>query len=160
METLKEIINKNDLCFDVGSNMGNKTQEMLDLGAKVVSIEPQKECFDHIRKRFHGNDNVVCVNSGCGPVKGKGVIKISSHHTLSTMSEDFLVETSKQRFKGVEWEKEEVIEILTLDDLIDLYGTPKFIKIDVEGYEVYLYIVFCTTDEKITILLVFFHQVG
>ena len=135
METLKKIIKKNDLCFDIGSNMGNKTQEMLDLGAKVVSIEPQKECFEYINKRFQGNNNVICVNFGCGPFKGEGKIKISSHHTLSTMSEDFIIETSKQRFQGVNWEREETIQILKLDDLIDLYGIPKFVKVDVEGYE-------------------------
>lgn len=135
MEILKKIIRKGDICFDIGSNLGNKTQQMLDLGAKVISVDPQKECFRLLTERFGGNNNVILVNSGCGPFKGEGKIKISSHHTLSSMSEEFMVETSKERFVGVKWEKEEIIEILTLDNLIDLHGVPRFCKIDVEGYE-------------------------
>jgi FkbM family methyltransferase len=135
MEILKQILNKGDLCFDIGSNMGDKTQQMLNLGAKVVSVDPQKECFEFLSKRFEGNDNVIPVNFGCGPSRERGIIKISSHHTLSTMSEEFMMETTKERFQGVKWEREERVEILTLDDLIDLYGVPRFCKIDVEGYE-------------------------
>lgn len=135
METLKKIIRKGDLCFDIGSNTGSKTQKMLDLGARVVSVDPQKECYNSLTNKFSGVEGVFLVNCGCGPTKGKGKIKISDHNTLSTMSNEFVFETSKERFRGVKWEREEEIEILTLDDLIEAYGVPKFCKIDVEGYE-------------------------
>jgi hypothetical protein len=52
------------------------------------------------------------------------------------MSPDFMSETKKQRFKNVVWEKEETVTVSTLDNIIKLYGVPKYCKIDVEGYEV------------------------
>jgi hypothetical protein len=39
------------------------------------------------------------------------------------------------RFKGEEWNETEQVVIDTLDNLIAKYGLPKFIKIDVEGFE-------------------------
>jgi hypothetical protein len=42
----------------------------------------------------------------------------------------------KSFFTGnAKWTRKEVIKIVTLDDLIEKYGLPKFCKIDVEGYE-------------------------
>ena len=36
---------------------------------------------------------------------------------------------------GLDFAKSKTVETTTLDDLIALYGRPRFIKIDVEGYE-------------------------
>ena len=38
-------------------------------------------------------------------------------------------------FAGVRWDAEESVEVTTLDALIAAYGLPRFIKIDVEGFE-------------------------
>jgi FkbM family methyltransferase len=135
METLKQIIRIGDLCFDIGANLGNKTQEMLDLGSSVLSIEPQENCYLHLKNRFIGNSNINVVNYGCGSSNRKDIINISSSHTLSTMSDSFIKETIKERFTGTTWDKKKEIELVTLDYLIDIYGLPRFCKIDVEGYE-------------------------
>jgi hypothetical protein len=39
------------------------------------------------------------------------------------------------RFAGIAWEKSASIEVSTLDEAIKQYGKPRFIKIDVEGFE-------------------------
>ena len=38
-------------------------------------------------------------------------------------------------FAGVRWDAEETVEVTTLDALIAAHGLPRFIKIDVEGFE-------------------------
>jgi hypothetical protein len=38
-------------------------------------------------------------------------------------------------FRGIEWDKSVEVEVLPLDDLIGKFGTPDFVKIDVEGME-------------------------
>ncbi len=38
-------------------------------------------------------------------------------------------------FARVRWDASESVEVTTLDALIRTHGTPRFIKIDVEGYE-------------------------
>jgi len=39
------------------------------------------------------------------------------------------------RFVKYEWDKTEIVPVITLDSLIESYGVPEFIKIDVEGFE-------------------------
>lgn len=45
-------VKKNDLCFDVGANMGNRITPMLNIGAKIIAIEPQEECCKYLRLKF------------------------------------------------------------------------------------------------------------
>ena len=40
-----QFIKKKDLCFDVGTNIGSRTELFLELGAKIICIEPQKACL-------------------------------------------------------------------------------------------------------------------
>lgn len=137
MELLKNIIKKDDLCFDIGANNGDKTLLMINLGAKVVCVEPQSACIAKLRDRFGTNTNVLAVvDKALGPSEGSGVIKISKASTLSTMSEEFIEKTSRERFDGVVWDKTQAIEISTLDALIEKFGNPDYCKIDVEGFEV------------------------
>jgi FkbM family methyltransferase len=137
MKLFNELIKEGDLCFDIGANNGNRTSDMLSLQAKVVCIEPQSSCVSRLHERYDGNPRVLSiVAKALGAKPGTGVIKISRAHTLSTMSDDFIEKTSKERFDGVTWENSESIEITTLDELIGVYGKPDFCKIDVEGFEV------------------------
>lgn len=135
MEILSKIISEDDLCFDIGANMGSKTSKMLELGARVLCVEPQISCYNSLSEKFKSNDRVNIVNLGCGSSTRKDTIKISSHHTLSSMCQDFINETSKERFVGFSWDSQQEIQLVTLDSLIEKYGIPHFCKLDVEGYE-------------------------
>jgi len=136
MKIYEQIIKTGDFCFDVGTNNGNKTEKMLEMGTKVLCIEPQLSCVEYIKKRFQGNPNIQIVPKAAGAQKSNGEIFISQAHTLSSMSKEFMQETSKERFKGVTWNSTQKIEIITLDELIETFGMPAFCKIDVEGFEV------------------------
>ena len=57
-----KLINKNDLYFDVGANVGNRIITMLSLGAKIVAVEPQKSCQLVLESKF-GN-KISIVNQG------------------------------------------------------------------------------------------------
>lgn len=135
MNIFNKIINTGDLCFDIGSNNGNKAESMLSLNAKVICLEPQSSCQERLHAKFKDNNSVTIIKKALGSKEGSGEIFISPAHTLSTMSKNFIEKTSKERFFGVNWNSTESVEITTLDVLIDTYGTPKFCKIDVEGYE-------------------------
>ena len=41
----------------------------------------------------------------------------------------------RDRFKGIRWDSSISVRATTLDRLIEQYGTPSFVKIDVEGSE-------------------------
>jgi FkbM family methyltransferase len=122
---LREFVSKGDLVFDVGANVGDITALFLDIGARVVSVEPNPELAKLIRKR-HG---VIVEAAALGAEVGEAELQLGTHHEHSTLSKDYQTVYSG-RFSGTV-----TVKVLTLDSLIAEYGEPAFVKIDVEGYE-------------------------
>ena len=123
-----------ELCFDVGANVGNRVDALLNIGAKVVAIEPQEACFSFLEKKY--GDKIQLVKKGIGAEEGMHDFYISNANVLSSFSTDWIksVEASN-RFENTKWSKVIKTEITTLDILIKEFGLPVFIKIDIEGYE-------------------------
>lgn len=124
-----------DIFFDVGANLGNRVEPVLAIGGiKVVAIEPQEQCYNYLKKKF-GN-KITIINKGLSSQVGIQNMYIGDVSTVSSFSKKFVDESQKsKRFGDVEWNTEQSIEMTTLDILIETLGVPKFIKIDVEGYE-------------------------
>lgn len=126
-------IKNNDLCFDVGANLGNRVSPLLNIGAKVVAVEPQEYCYKYLRYKF--GKKIQIVTKGLGEVEDIKDFHISKYDALSSFSDEWINSVKKKRFKGNKWNKIVKTEITTLDKLIQEFGLPAFIKIDVEGYE-------------------------
>lgn len=133
-EFYSSFIKESDLVFDVGANMGNRVKVFLELKAKVVAVEPQKSCYRYLKLMF-GN-KIQLVTKGLGAKEETKKFFIADSSTISTFSEEYIkAVTDSGRFAENKWNKTEEIEMTTLDNLINLYGVPAFIKIDVEGFE-------------------------
>ncbi|MGB0887255.1 MAG: FkbM family methyltransferase [Vicingaceae bacterium] len=132
-EFYSEFIKKGDVVFDVGANKGNRTVIFLELGAKVVAVEPQRECYEHLIKRF-GN-TIDLVKLGLGEKENKETMYVSGSTLISSFSKDHVDMMQEDRFKGADWGDTIEVQMTTLDVLIGMYGVPSFCKIDVEGYE-------------------------
>lgn len=128
-----QFINPQDLVFDVGANVGNRTKPLLNLGAKVIAVEPQKECIEILQRKFGAS--ITIVPFGLGEEEGMQDFYISNANPISSFSSEWIESLKNGRFKGYTWAKPIKIKMTTLDKLIAGYGLPKFIKIDVEGYE-------------------------
>lgn len=129
-------IGAGDLCFDIGANLGNRVRAFRRLGCRVVAVEPQRSCVAALRREFGGDADVVIVDAAAGAVPGKASLRVSPDHVLSSLSEEFINRTKASgRFAASEWTGEEEVEVTTLDTLVAEYGLPRFLKIDVEGYE-------------------------
>jgi FkbM family methyltransferase len=126
-------IAKNELCFDVGANVGNRIGPLLDIGARVVAVEPQEVCYTFLKKKF--GKKIAIITKGLGESEGVKSFHLSSGSPMSSFSEEWISAVKDGRFKDYTWDKVEMVEMTTLDKLIEQYGTPAFIKIDVEGYE-------------------------
>ena len=128
-----QFVKPGDLCFDVGASYGYRTETFLKLGAKVVAVEPQNQPADFLKMKF--NNDIVLVQKALGDKNEFRQMLISSANALSSLSENWVLEVKKKRYKSETWNKKTTIEVTTLDDLINRYGVPGFCKIDVEGYE-------------------------
>jgi|TARA_B110000240_G_C13463741_1_gene437887 FkbM family methyltransferase len=132
-EFYSQFIKEGDLCFDIGANVGNRTDIFVLLGANVVSVEPQATCVEQLRARYKGNPKVVLVDKGVGEKHGKKIMHLSNFSEVSTFSSEFINAYLNQ--PGIKWDRDVEVSIITMEDLIKEHGVPQFSKIDVEGYE-------------------------
>jgi FkbM family methyltransferase len=130
-------IKKDDLCFDIGANVGNYTDVFLRLGATVVAVEPQDHSMGELRRKYRNNKRVILIHKGLDNKVGEQELVICSAHPASSMSKDWIsaVKHSGRFPQMSSWDKTKVVPVTTLDMLIEDYGRPTFCKIDVEGYE-------------------------
>jgi FkbM family methyltransferase len=128
-----QFVHANDLCFDVGANLGNRVGPLLDIRARVIAIEPQERCRKILHARF--GKKIVIVPYGLGAKEEIAEFHISDASYLSSFSRDWIDSVKKDRFKENNWDTVEKVQMTTLDKLIANHGVPAFIKIDVEGYE-------------------------
>lgn len=132
---LKQFISENSLVFDVGANIGDKTQLYLECGACVVSIDPQPQCIRTLNHRFKNNKNVYI--EPVGLADQDSVLEMylcTSSNTISTFSQDW-VKFGRFNELGYKWDGRVQVAVTTLDKMIEKYGIPVFCKIDVENYE-------------------------
>ena len=125
-----------DLVFDVGANVGSRTEVFLDLGARVIAVEPQRPCQEVLRRLFGQNDRFTLIPEALGATPGEAQMFVGDALVLSTLSSDWVSKMRKSgRFGGFEWNNTAPVLVRTLDSLIAEQGEPAFCKIDVEGFE-------------------------
>lgn len=125
-----------DLCFDIGANLGNRVKSFRSLNCTVVAVEPQSACFASLQKDFATDGSVTLIHKALGATEGEMDLHVSKDHVLSSFSSEFIKRTTESgRFAGTAWDRTEKCQVTTLDWLIREYGIPRFIKIDVEGFE-------------------------
>ncbi len=120
-----ELVRPGDLCFDIGANVGQTIEVLTDLGARVVAVEPNPECMPVLNFQFAGNPNVTIVEKAAGSARGFADLHFHGTESTASIREDWPFKTSKTI----------TVPVTTLDDLIAEYGTPAFLKVDVEGFE-------------------------
>lgn len=134
-EFYAKVIKPEDLVFDVGANIGQRSEIFAQLAQKVIAIEPQPNCVRHLKSRFRFNRRVVIQQVALGDKPGEATMWQSSSPGISSMSRRFIDTMGSSVFRDEKWNKEIKVTTKTLDDLINTFGVPAFMKIDVEGYE-------------------------
>jgi len=129
-----QFLKKGDMFFDVGANIGNRIDPLVDVGIQIIAIEPQESCCNILRKKY--GDKVEIIQKGLGEREETKTLYISNNSVLSSFSDEWIEKTSGSgRFSNAKWSVKKQIEMTTLDKIIEDFGKPKYIKIDVEGYE-------------------------
>lgn len=115
--------------FDIGGNFGNKAFTFGKLADKVVCVEPDQRALEALRFRFRKQPDVHVVAAAVGAERGTAELlqqsEGSAYNTLSAKHADL------HQICAVGHS----VQVITLDELIELHGSPDFLKVDVEGYE-------------------------
>jgi FkbM family methyltransferase len=123
------------IVLDVGANQGDWSKELLlrNPHAKIYAFEPSKVTFELLVKNLSKFSQMSFIQMGLGSKCSKEILH--SDYFGSGMAS---LSKRKINHLNLEFSKEEVVQITTLDKWIDesnLLDLPNILKIDVEGHE-------------------------
>ena len=130
------LVPSGSLVFDIGANVGSMSAIFRSLSSHVVALEPNADCVRHIQLSYLG-EGIEVIQAVAGPRNGLATLIVSDERDdVSSLSEDWVesIKTEHEEYSSL-WSRRIAVPMLTLDTLIDRYGMPYFIKIDVEGFE-------------------------
>ena len=123
-------ISPGDLVFDIGTNLGQKSEIFLENGATVISLEPNPHCVAYLEKTIGKTAQCEIVPKAVGAKPGEAKLSFRGTSATSSLRGDW----HALKYGAGELETSRV-EVTTLDHLIAEFGVPSFCKIDVEGFE-------------------------
>lgn len=122
------ILRPGDTAFDVGSHLGYfgiLMAKAVGAGGKVVCFEPDPGLHEALENNVSRNRalipaDVSVARLAVGEARGKTSFEAGGHSTRGRLSDSGDVE----------------VDVITLDDAVERFGAPRFVKVDVEGGEV------------------------
>jgi len=131
----RSLLKQGDLAFDIGAHVGTRARAMRAAGARVVALEPQAPFSAYLRLTLPRD--IRLVEAAAGACETVARMAVSTRHpTVSSLNDGFAQDIgSKPGFEHVRWDSVQQVKVVTLDSLIAQEGLPRYIKIDVEGYE-------------------------
>ncbi len=138
MDTLyRRFLREGNLAFDIGAHVGDRVASFRRLGARVVAVEPQPALVLTLRLLYGLDPKVTIEPVALGRETGTIELKLNPPNpTVATASREFIdAAEGAVGWEGQTWTKIAVVPLTTLDALIERHGLPRFVKIDVEGFE-------------------------
>ena len=128
------------LLFDIGANSGKWALANANIETSIIAVEASPSMHKTLEQTTVGK-NIRCLNYAVSDSPTDTVTFYeSTSNTLSTLDKRWL-EDSRSRFginspyNGYSPYKEIVVNSITLDKLVSIYGIPQLLKVDVEGAE-------------------------
>ena len=137
-EVLQIIFNlkSEDICIDVGANVGLVSEIFLSRGAEVYAFEPHPVAFAKLEEVKEKYKNFTPFNSAAGVSDGKVNLYLhTSHHSNPVM---FSTGSSLMESKPNVGSELIVSEVINFAEFLSRFPRISILKIDIEGYEVEL----------------------
>ena len=123
------------LIIDVGCGTGEWIKANYNKDDTFIGIEADEAPYKIAKEYFKDCDNVELRNLIVSNAVGFLDFYISDTSPISTTELKWIY---KSRHSGVaNWNKFVRVQSITLNDLIRQHGVPDYVKIDVEGHELY-----------------------
>ena len=131
-------VNNINTILDVGSNTGQYSRGMLNVGYKgrILSFEPLSDAYQKLKNNATGFPDWQMFNIALGDINRTDIIHISKHSPSSSILP--MSDIHREAAPGSEYFEEEQIQIKTLDSIFDtlgVSGSNVFLKVDTQGYE-------------------------
>jgi len=117
------------LAFDIGANGGVIANILAERFDRVVAFEPHTESYAYLDQ--HAKPNVVTLEMAVSNRSGEIHLDQSVNADVNGM----LTTGESLRCAWGDRTGQLAVTAITIDDLVKLYGTPDFVKIDTEGHE-------------------------
>lgn len=126
-KVVSQELTKQDVCIDIGANIGYYALLEASLAKKVYAIEPVKESVVALNANIYCNEykNIQVYEMACGDTNREEYINVSPKRNWSSLPE----------VNGRSYIRKDLIKMVTLDYFIEHKIVPTFIRMDVEGYE-------------------------
>ena len=125
----RSIIPASTLVFDIGANVGVFTALFAELGHRVIAVEPNLDCVRHMQLSFEAFP-VTVIPAACGSRASSSLAMLN----VSDLHDDY--SSLQPSWMPTGFDSRQVpVPMTVLDDLVQAYGMPGYIKIDVEGFE-------------------------
>ena len=131
------------MIFDIGANHGQKTDIFLRVGARVLAVDPDEVNQEALRDKFLRyrlvKKPVIIVKKAVSDKCAVHKLWIdepgSAKNTLSHKWVDTLRRDEVRFGHRLNFAQHKEVESISLEELMVTYGSPFFVKIDVEGHE-------------------------
>jgi FkbM family methyltransferase len=126
---------QSNLIFDIGSNIGQYalkfSNDTMSSNSKIVCFEPDFINFTWLdfNVKINKIKNVFIYNIGISNENTESIFYIDS--LTGGRKSSFIKNYTSSNYIG----NHHLVKLSKIDNFIELYGFPDFIKIDVEGYE-------------------------
>ena len=123
-----------NVLFDIGANRGDATLAGLAQGYKVIALEPAPIIYKALVSNFIYNPNVIPLKLAVSDTSDEVVEFYEAQEDgLSSLEKAWLTEETMP-YNGKPFRTIKATTI-TIDKLVEIYGEPDLMKIDVEGAE-------------------------
>ena len=127
---------ENNLIYDIGMHKGEDTEFYLQKGFRVVAIEAHKDFCEECAKIFQSkvdSGQLTIINKAISDKPGAVRFFVNEKNSVwGTTNPDWA-----KRNKALGAESYQVtVEATTINDITQQYGTPHYMKIDIEGSDI------------------------